>query len=97
MGEQIRAADPPADLVQLREAQRVRSLDDQRVRLRDVEAGLDDRRRDENVRVSAQEREHLLLELALAHLPVPDGDAQSGTSCRIRSAAMSIVSTRLCR
>ena len=50
----------------------------ERVRLRDVEAGLDDRRRDENVGVSAQEGEHLLLELALAHLPVPDRHPQSG-------------------
>ncbi len=78
MGEQIGAPDSPADLVELGEPERVGPLDDQRVRLRDVEAGLDDRRRDEHVRVSAQEREHLLLELALAHLPVADGDSELG-------------------
>ena len=77
VGEQIGAADPPSDLVQLREAQRVGALDDQRVRLRDVEARLDDRRRDEDVRVSPQERQHPLLQLALAHLSVPDDHPQA--------------------
>ena len=75
VGEEVGAADPSTDLVQLRKAQRVGALDDQRVRLWDVEPGLDDRRRDENVCISSQERQHPLLELALAHLPVPDGDA----------------------
>jgi hypothetical protein len=75
----IRAADPPADLVELGEPERVGALDDQGVRLRDVEAGLDDRRRDEHVRVAAQERVHLLLQLALPHLPVGDGHAQVRT------------------
>ena len=72
VGEDVGAADAPADLVELGEPERVGALDDQRVRLRDVEAGLDDRRRDEHVRVAAQEREHPLLELALAHLAVRD-------------------------
>ena len=52
----VRAADPAADLVELGEPERVGALDDQRVRLRDVEARLDDRRRDEHVGVAAQER-----------------------------------------
>src|SRR5215213_7353161 len=72
MGEDVGAPDAPADLVELGEPQRVRPLHDQRVRLRDVEARLDDRRRDEHVRVAAQERMHLLLELALPHLAVRD-------------------------
>ena len=72
----VRAADPSADLVELREAERVRTLDDQRVRLGDVEPGLDDRGRDEHVRVAAEECVHLLLQLLLPHLPVRDEDAQ---------------------
>ena len=76
MGDHVRAADAAADLVELGEPERVGALDDQRVRLRDVEPRLDDRRRDEHVGVAAQEREHLLLELALAHLPVRDEEAQ---------------------
>ena len=72
----VGSAHPPADLVQLREAELVGPLDDERVGLRDVEAGLDDRRRDEHVRVAAQERVHLLLQLALAHLPVRDEETE---------------------
>jgi hypothetical protein len=63
-------------LVELRQAQRVGALDDQRVRLRDVDARLDDRRRHEDVGIAAQERVHLLLELTLAHLPVRGDEAQ---------------------
>src|SRR5207244_6980784 len=70
MREHVRAAHPAADLVELSQAERVGSLDDERVRLRDVESRLDDRRRDEHVGVPAQEAQHLVLELALAHLPV---------------------------
>ena len=78
MRGQVGAADAAADLVELREAERVGALDDQRVGLRDVDARLDDGRRDEHVGVSAKERVHLLLELALAHLSVRDEEAQFG-------------------
>ena len=54
-GALARAADPAADLVGLREAELVGALDDQRVGGRDVEAGLDDRRRHQAVGVAAQE------------------------------------------
>ena len=73
----VGAADAAADLVQLGEAEHVGSLDDQRVRLRDVDPRLDDRRRDEHVGVAAQERVHPLLELLLAHLPVRDEEAET--------------------
>ena len=43
------ATDAAADLVELGQPEPVRPLDDQRVRLRDVEPRLDDRRRDEHV------------------------------------------------
>jgi hypothetical protein len=72
----VRAADAPADLVELGEPEGVRPLDDQRVRLRNVEARLDDRRRDEDVGVAAQEAEHALLQVALAHLAVCHEHAQ---------------------
>jgi transcription-repair coupling factor (superfamily II helicase) len=51
--EDVGAADAPADLVELGEPEQVGALDDQRVRLRDVQPRLDDRGRDENVRVAA--------------------------------------------
>ena len=72
------ASHAAADLVGLRETQQVRALDDQRVGLRNVEPGLDDRRRDEAVRVAAQELEHRPLELAGVHLAVGFGIAHSG-------------------
>src|SRR6266540_595683 len=72
----VGSADAPTDLVQLREAELIGALDDERVRLRDVETRLDDRRRDKHVRVSAQEGVHLLLELPLAHLAVCDEEAK---------------------
>src|SRR4051794_11452204 len=58
-------AHAPADLVELGEPEQVRALDDQRVRLRDVDAGLDDARRDEHVSLAAQEAHHPLLALLL--------------------------------
>ena len=75
----VRAADAAADLVELRKPESVRALDDERVRLRDVDPRLDDRRRDEHVGVAAQERVHLFLQLALLHLPVRDEEPKLGT------------------
>ena len=71
-------ADASADLVGLREAEQVGAVHDQRVRLRDVEARLDDRRRAQHVVVAAQELEHDPLELAVAHLAVRDPDPYLG-------------------
>ena len=72
----IRAPDAAADLVQLRQAERVGAFDDERVRLRDVQTGLDDRRRHEHIAIAAKERVHLLLQVALAHLAVCDDEAE---------------------
>jgi len=72
----VGAADAAADLVELGESEGVGALYDERVRLRDVQTRLDDRGRDEHVRVAAQERVHPILELALAHLSVGDEEAQ---------------------
>ena len=77
VGALARAPDPAADLVGLGEAELVGALDDQRVRLRDVEARLDDRRRHQAVGVAAQELEHRSLELGLVHLPVGLGEANA--------------------
>jgi hypothetical protein len=72
MRRDVGTPDAAADLVQLAQAERVGALHDERVRLRNVDAGLDDRRRDEHVGVAGQERVHALLEIALAHLTVGD-------------------------
>ena len=76
MGAAVRAADPSAQLVELGEAEGVGAHDDDRVRVRDVEAGLDDRRAHEHVELPVVEVEHHALEHPLGHLPVTDGDAR---------------------
>ena len=76
VGRGVGAAHAPADLVELGEAEHVGALDDQRVRLRDVDPRLDDRRGDEHVGVAAQEGVHPLLELSLLHLAVRDEEAE---------------------
>ena len=78
VGVRVAAPDAAADLVELRQAEHVGAVDDQRVGGRDVDAALDDRRRDEHVGLAGEEGEHHLLELALVHLPVGDDDARPG-------------------
>jgi hypothetical protein len=72
----VRAADPPADLVELAQPERVGALDDERVGLRDVDPRLDDGGRDEHVRVAGEKGVHALLQVAFAHLAVRDEKAQ---------------------
>ena len=98
VGALARAADAAADLVELREAELVGALDDQRVGLRDVDARLDDRRRH-------QARRRRRAGRRASSPPArsrPSGrgrrrSARPGHSARSRSAVSSIVSTRLCR
>ncbi len=74
----MRAADAAAQLVQLREPEAVGALDDDRVRGRHVDAGLDDRRADEQVDALRVELAHHVLEIALGHLSVRDDDPRLG-------------------
>ena len=68
--------DAAAQLVELRQAELVRLVDDDRVDVRDVEAGLDDRRADEDVGSPSTNSTHRPLQLVLVHLAVPDADAR---------------------
>ena len=76
VGLVVRAADAAAQLVQLREAEAVGAVDDDRVGGRHVDAALDDRRAEQQVGALVVEVEHHLLEVALAHLAVADHDAR---------------------
>ena len=62
----------------LAEAEQVGALDDERVDRRHVDAALDDRRAHEHVVATLPEVDDHLLERALVHLPVGDGDARLG-------------------
>ena len=68
----VRTPDPPADLVELGEAQLVRILNDHRVGIRDIESRLDDRRGDEHIDITVDEIQHDLLELVLIHLTMSE-------------------------
>ena len=70
----MRAADAAAQLIELRQAEGVGAVHEHRVRVRNVEPGFDDHRRDEDVDLAVHELAHHFLELALAHLPVADAD-----------------------
>ena len=74
VGAPRRPPDAAAELVELGEPERVGPVDDDRVRVRDVEAGLDDRRADEDVGLAGGERDHHALEVALGHLAVADDE-----------------------
>ncbi|OQA06146.1 MAG: hypothetical protein BWY66_02028 [bacterium ADurb.Bin374] len=69
-----RTADPAAQLVHLGEAQPLGFVDDQRVRVRDIEARLDDRRGEKHVELTLDEGEHRPLDLLFGHLAMRDAD-----------------------
>ncbi len=78
VGPLATSTDATAQLVQLREPVLVGAIDDERVRVGDVEAGLDDGGRDEHVELALPEVDHDLLEHVLGQLAVGDGDARLG-------------------
>ena len=67
-----------AQLIQLRQPEAMRAVDDERVGVGDVQARLDDRRAHQHVELAFGEREHRLLELVLGHLAMRDGDPRLG-------------------
>ena len=74
----IGSPDAAAQLIELRQAVPVRAIDDDRVRVRNVEPVLDDRRRDEHVELVRDEVDHHALEVRLAHLAVRDRQLRLG-------------------
>ena len=72
VGAPIRSADAAAQLIELRQAVPVGAIHDDRVGVRDVEAVLDDRRRQQDVGLLRDEVHHHALQLVVVHLPVPD-------------------------
>ena len=78
VGLVLRAPDAPAELIQIGQSKAIRAVDDDGVRVRNIEAALDDRRRDEHVRFARDESLHDRLQFVLVHLPVPDFDTRAG-------------------
>ena len=78
VGELVAPPHPAAELVELREAEAVGAVDDHGVDVRDVDAVLDDRRRQQHVEVAAGEGVHAPRQLLLVELAVADGDPHAG-------------------
>ena len=76
IGAMVRAADAAAQLVQLRQAEAVGAIDDDRVGGRHVDAAFDNRRAQQDIEAPVVEIQHDLLELALGHLAVTDANAR---------------------
>ena len=74
----IRPANTAAQLIELRQAVPIRAVDDDGVGVRNVEAVLDDCRRQQDVVLPLDEAEHRALELVLGHLAVADDDLRVG-------------------
>jgi hypothetical protein len=60
--------------VELGEAIALRPIHNQRVGVRDIKAGFDDRRGDQHIKASLPEIDHDLLQVSFCHLPVSNGN-----------------------
>ena len=73
----LAAADAPAQLVELCEPEPLRPEDDHHRRVRDVDADLDDGRRDEHVQLAIGERAHRRVALLRRHAAVQEREPHS--------------------
>src|SRR6266852_4045157 len=75
--------DAAAQLMQLREPEALGAEDDHHGRVRDVDADLHDRGRDEHVELARRESPHDVVALARRHAPVQQADAHAGKLLRL--------------
>ena len=68
------APDPAAKLMQLGQAEPVGIVDDDRIGIGNIDAGFDNRRAEQNVRIAGDEANHRVFEFVLGHLAVSDVD-----------------------
>ena len=76
IGLVVTAADPSAQLVQLRQAELVGALDDDGIGAGHVDAGLDDGRGHQDIEAAMIEVAHHLFQRPFRHLPMADADAR---------------------
>ena len=72
-------ADAAAQLIEIGQAEPVRAVDDDGVRVRNIEAALDDRRADQHVDLAGNETRHDLFQFVRVHLAVAEFDARLRT------------------
>ena len=70
----MRAADAPAELIQLREPKPVRAVHEHRIGVGNVDPTLHDERGHEHVDLAGHELAHDLLQVAVLHLAMPDAN-----------------------
>ena len=90
IGLVLGAADAAAQLVEIGQPEPVGAVDDDRVRVRNIEAALDDRRADQHVDLAGDEACHHVFEFVRVHLAVADSTRASGQSSAMRSRMRSI-------
>ena len=96
VGAVVRAADAPAQLMELRQAEPVGAIDQDGVGGGHVDAAFDDGRAHQHVEAPMIEIDHQLLELALAHLPVAEAHLRLGHQRRELGARPSRCSAPRC-
>ena len=74
IGAHLRAPDPPAQLIELGQPEAVGAMHDQVLAVGNIEAGFDDRGRQQHVVLAVVERRHDVFEHGRRHLPVRDRD-----------------------
>ena len=77
-GAMMRPADPSAQLVELREAETIGPVDDDRICRGHINSGFDDSRAQKDIEAPVVEVEHDLFQFALRHLAVSDPDIRLG-------------------
>src|SRR5438067_11377435 len=75
-------ADASAQLIQIGQAESVRAVDDDRVRIWNIETALDDCRANQHIDFSGHETGHDGFEFVRAHLAVPELDPGPRTKLR---------------
>src|SRR5690349_24703016 len=73
----MRAPNSTAQLIELCETEVVRAIYEHRVRVRHVEARLDDHRRDKHIDFARDELVHDVFQITLSHLTVANRDART--------------------
>ena len=78
VGLVVAASHAPAQLVQLRQAEFIRTVHEDGVGVRYVNARLDNRGAEQDIRATVVKIAHHALQIALVHLPVGNRDARFG-------------------
>ena len=87
-----------AQLIEIAQAKTIGAIDDDRVRVGNIEAAFDDRGGEQNVGFAVDEFRHHFFQIVGIHLAVADDDARrAAPASGVFGATVSMSITRLCR